>query len=290
MKVPNFSIIIPSLYEADGEYLKLCVGSLRESGFDGDIIVVTNGGRAKPDLRHIKGITIHMHNRDQGQCRAVNVGVQVVNPAHKYIMVSNSDMYYAPGWNKHLEDYVELNDDGRPEFKFWCMSPNLVEPTNNNGSAAPFLKLDAGYTIDEFKPEVVNEFIAKYRLGHSEDGFNLPFIINTQVWRDIGGYDTAYDPWGSNSDTDLQTKINIAGVTPVRLADVLVYHFSNKSGTFDGTHQEEWQKNFDYYTKKFGYNRDDEPKADVWYNQNMILEDKLIYHPSWEDKYGTGED
>jgi len=172
-------------------------------------------------------------------------------------------------------------------------SPNLVEPVNNAGSAPPFLKAEGGFTIEEFNRDFVNESIellvsrskSKAVLPKEETGFNLPFFIRKDVWDTIGGYDTFYDEWGSNSDTDLQTKINIAGITPVRLRDVLVYHFSNKSGTFDGSHQDAWQRNFDYYRDKFGYTRDDEPKADVWYNKNMVLPDKLIYHPPWEGKY-----
>ena len=202
----------------------------------------------------------------------------------KYVMVSNDDMYYAPDWDKNLKNYVDL-DTGL--FKYLCMSPNLVEPTNNAGSADPFLKCGAYYNIEDFDRETVDKYVKEgIKLKEKpEAGFNLPFIINAELWRSIHGYDTAYDPWGSNSDTDLQTKINLAGVTPMRLRDVLVYHFSNKSGTFDGTHQEEWQRNFQYYREKWGYTRDDEPKADVWYNENMILEDKLIYHPEWEGKY-----
>jgi len=44
-------IVIPSLFEVDGEYLKLCVNSLRDNGFEGQIIVVTNGTSHKPDSR-----------------------------------------------------------------------------------------------------------------------------------------------------------------------------------------------------------------------------------------------
>jgi glycosyltransferase involved in cell wall biosynthesis len=76
-------------------------------------------------------ICTHIHTSQQGQCNAVNIGAQVAQS--DYIMVSNSDMYYAPAWNKNLK------------FDYPVFSPNLVEPTNNNGSAAPFLKFDGGF-------------------------------------------------------------------------------------------------------------------------------------------------
>lgn len=264
----NYSIIIPSLYEVDKDYLKLCVESLRESGFVGQIIVVTNGASSSPVLSHIKGISTHLHTKQQGQCNAVNIGAQVAEGA--YLMVSNSDMYYAPGWNEKLR------------FDDLVFSPNLVEPTNNNGSASPFLKLDAGFTLEEFDRVKVNKYIYRHTVQQfqvnakraREPGFNLPFFIKRDFWNFLGGYDVAFDPWSSNSDTDLQTRINLAGVTPMRLRDVLVYHFSNKTPTFSPENDAFRRHNFDYFYDKFGFSRDTVPGCDVWTNTNMIPEDK----------------
>lgn len=257
-----YDVVIPCLYEVDGDYLKVCVESLRASGFENRIIVVTNGTPTIPDLTHIQGISQHLHTRDQGQCNAVNIGAQSVDA--EYMLISNADMYYAQGWDKSLE----LNC---PVF-----SPNLIEPTNNLGSAPPFLKLDAGYTLEEFKPDSVRRFIALNRGKEKhrfESGFNFPLFIRMSLWKFLGGYDTAYDPWGSNGDTDLQTRIDLAGVTPVRVRDVLVYHFSNKSGTFNSENDAYRINNFEYFKEKFGFDRD-ELHSDVWYNKDMIPKDK----------------
>ena len=256
----KYSIVIPSLAGVTTPYLKLCVESLRASGFDGEIIVVTNGTPIGEKL-YIKGISTRIHTRDQGQCNAVNIGAQ--NVTTKYMMVSNDDMYYAPGWDRYLR------------FNYPVFSPNLVEPPNNLGSAPPFLKSPVnGYTLEEFDKVVVDGFIkgATKVPVDDESGFNLPFFIKKDLWDLLKGYDTNFDPWSSNSDTDLQTRINLAGVTPMRLRDVLVYHFSNKSGTFDGTHQDFYQNNLEYFKNKFGFDRD-ELKSDVWYNRDMIPTD-----------------
>lgn len=281
----KITAIIPSLVDVDKQYLKLCVESLRESGFDGDITVVMNGTRDMNPLidNPIQGITKAIVTKQQGQCNAVNQGAKMVEGDCKYLFIINSDMYFAPGWDKNIPNLEDMP---------MCWSPNLVEPMNNPGSADPFAKFDGGFTLDEFKKEEIDEFIDAVvnqkaaHLHESEPGFNLPFFIDIRLWRDIDGYDTKYDPWGSNSDTDLQTLINLAGVTPMRLRDVLVYHFSNKSGTFDGSHQEEWQKNFDYYTQKFGFNRDD-LGSDVWYNKKMLPEnpEDIKFDADWIGKY-----
>lgn len=259
------AVIIPTLAGKNKDYLKLCVESLRAT-VDWDIFVISNGSKAKPYYDDINGITAHLHTKDQGQCNAVNIGTQLVSPDTDYIFISNDDMYYAPGWNRNsiVGTYP-------------CLSPNLIEPTDNNGSAAPFLKLDAGFNLDEFDKDKVDKFVARYDPLNNqplhENGFNFPVFIKKDLWNLLGGYDDAYDPWGSNSDTDLQTRINLAGVVPIRLRDMLVYHFSNKSGTFDGTHQDFYSNNIEYFRDKFGFDRD-ELGSDVWYNKDMIPTDK----------------
>lgn len=261
------SVVIPSLASKETKpYLELCVKSLRAT-VDWDIIVVTNGTKA-PEPLNIPGVTMRLHTADQGQCIATNIGVQAVTPNTDYILVSNDDMYYASGWNDNLR------------FDYPVFSPNLVEPENNNGSASPFFKYPGkGFILDEFEKDLVDLFIkTKIQEIHSEsyrheNGFNLPFFIRKDIWQTLGGYDTAYDPWGSNSDTDLQTRLNLAGITPMRLRDVLVYHFSNKSGTFDGTHQDFYQNNIEYFKSKFGFDRD-ELGSDVWYNKDMLPKDE----------------
>lgn len=290
----KYAVVIPSLANATTRpYLELCVKSLRESGFEGQIIVVTNGTKTPEPIPEIANMCTRLHTRDQGQCNAVNIGVQMVSPDTDYILISNDDMYYTPGWDKNLR------------FNYPAFSPNLVEPTDNNGSAAPFVKFAAGYTIEVFDKKHLDTFIkgamkhfeiprlTKVELGVEfspeadmttlfedgvidEPGLNFPLFIKKDFWQKLGGYDTAYDPFGSNSDTDLQTRINLAGVTPMRLRDVLVYHFSNKSGTFDGTHQDYYQNNLDYFFDKFGFSRDTVPGCDVWYNKNMLPEDESI--------------
>ena len=258
----KYDIIIPSFYRADKDYTELCVQSLRDSGFDGSIIVVTNGTSALEPL-NVKALRLHI--KTQGQANATNIGVQLAT--NDYIMVSNSDMYYVPGWDKNLR------------FDYPVFSPNLIEPINNAGSAPPFLKLDGGLTLEEFNRPRVDGFVQdtlqameKMKEPTEETGFNLPFFIKRDFWNFLGGYDTNFDPWGSNSDTCLQTRINLAGITPMRLRDVLVYHFGNKSGTFDGTHQDYYQHNIDYFRQKFGFDRD-ELGSDVWMNKDMLPTD-----------------
>ena len=98
----KITAIIPSLIDVDKEYLQLCVTSLRESGFGGDIIVVANGTKDMNPFRDMTGITKGITVKRQGQCYAVNQGAKMVEGDCKYLFVINSDMYFAPGWDKNI--------------------------------------------------------------------------------------------------------------------------------------------------------------------------------------------
>jgi GT2 family glycosyltransferase len=268
------SVIIPTL-EKNKEYARLCIESLRAT-VDWDIFVASNGGHHY-NMSDIPSITSRLHSRQQGQGIAVNRAAQVIAPDTDYILISNDDMYYAPGWNKNLD------------FTYPVFSPNLLEPSTGPGSAPPFNTVDGGLDLDTFNRELVDKTVAG--LVDSEDdyeeGYNFPVFIRKDVWDSIGGYDPAYDPWGSNGDTDLQAKIHLAGIQTMRARNVVVYHFGNKSGTFDGTHQDEWQRNWDYFTQKWGFNRDTVPGCDVWYSKNILPADPslIAYSPDWVNKY-----
>jgi GT2 family glycosyltransferase len=277
-------MIIPSLVDVDRAYLKLCVESIRSS-VDWDIIAVLNGTKSHNPLHDtpIKGITKTYITKQQGQCNAVNRGAEGAEGDCKWLFVSNADMFYHPNWTKNLPD---LDD---PEIPL-CFSPNLCEPSDNRGSAPPFLKYNGGLDLDSFKRQAVEKNLEareKQEKDKWEDGFNLPFFIRKDVWQTSGGYDEAYDPWGSNSDTDLQMKIELAGIKPQRLRKLLVYHFSEKSGTFDRDNTEKdqaWWDNWHHLENVWGFNRD-EAGSDTWYCKDMIMQDKLKFHPAWENKY-----
>jgi hypothetical protein len=268
----NVDVIVPTLYGVDEDYAKLCIESLLDTT-DWHIYQVVNNA-PEYSVSSSSRIT-KVYITEQGQCKAVNYGVEISNA--ESLFVTNSDMYYAPHWNDNLR------------FYYPCFSPNLIEPTDNNGSAPPFLKFNGGLNLDVFQRSEVDKFVRtlvdESTSKTAEQGFNLPFFIKRDLWDLIGGYDEKYDPWGSNSDTDLQTKIELAGVQPIRLRDVFVWHFSNKSGTFGSDNQEYWWRNWNYYKEKWGFTRDDEPIPDTWYARDMVNQEKNHYHPSWEGEY-----
>jgi GT2 family glycosyltransferase len=240
------SILIPSTPKTK-KYLDFCRESLEENTLgDFEILIAENG----KDTPH-----------PQGQCAAVN---RVAKEAQgEWLLISNDDMYYPPAWNRNLKYISE------------CISPNV------NWTAAPiseleYVELPAGDSLENFNKEMVDNFVPTNTV---ENGFHFPVIIKKSLWDKIGGYDEMYDPWGSNSDSDLEYKIILAGVQPKIARGVFVYHFGMKSGTFGEDTRDYWQKNWEYFIEKWGFPRVDTPriqKADV-----IIDMEKLKMREDW---------
>lgn len=266
IKPEDVVIIIPHLgYSPESEYaLDQCLESLQD--WQGNLLVVKNG-------QSCAHLNLPIVINQQGQCKAVNAAVATTNTP--WIFVTNDDMCYAPGWFEELTSRLDNQ---------LCISPRLVEPRKG---APTFIEYFCGGAGGDFDKNKWLEYASNYlRPTPIVTGFNLPFLISRELWDTIGGYDINYDPWGSNSDSDLEYKIRLAGVQPCQNTNCLVYHFSQTSGTFHPDNQSYWQKNWDYFIEKWGFPRTDEG---IW-EANFKMptkEEGRIFLPEWEGKYGS---
>lgn len=284
MKPEDVTIVIPTLAnELSTQALKFTLASIYET-FDGPYIVSENGDanyKWKNEILSEAWPYKDLKIKTQGQCHATNEAAKEVTT--DWMLVANDDMIFPPGW---FEKFTEVVDN----FGLLVASPNLVEPRKG---APPFIEKFCGGvgTVGadpDFDKQCFLDFVDNYKEHENrpienivEDGFNLPFLIRKDVWDTVGGYDEKYDPWGSNSDSDLQYKIMLAGITPKRVRSTLVYHFSNTSGTFHPDNQSSWNKNWEYFKEKWGFERGSSP--DIWYKP--VIPEKNIFHPEWEGKY-----
>lgn len=246
---------LDSLIETTPDTIPIVVAS---NGGDSAHIIQCNGGH-KP---RIKRINLY----EQGQCKAVNAAVATTNT--EWIMVTNDDMIYPHNWFENIKDINEKS----PLF----YSAKLVEP---NPGAPTFIHYFCGGAGGDFDKSKFAEFA---RLNEVTEvvryGFNLPFLMKRELWDLVGGYDINYDPWSSNSDSDLEYKIKLAGYEMYQLQNWLVYHFSQTSGTFHPSHRAEWDRNFAYFEEKWGFPRTDDG---IWEATFEIPHDKLKYRPKW---------
>ena len=273
IEASQVNIIIPHLGATkEQEYaFDQCITSLKETVPDIKILVVKNGNTPCFHHRDIRII-------EQGQCKAVNAAAATISTP--WLLVTNDDMVYAPGWFEELALFTD---------RYSCISPQLVEPRKG---APTFIEYFCGGASGDFDKQKFLDF-AKNRnrtdqfnndkLLVDRTGFNLPFLIKKELWDLISGYDVAMDPWGSNSDSDVEYKIRLAGIQPMQIAGCLVYHFSQTSGTFHPDNQSYWQKNRDYFIKKWGFPRTDEG---IW-EANFTIPTPPIrkFTPNWEAYY-----
>lgn len=271
IKQEDITIIIPHLGATkEQEYaFDECYASLRESVPAIRIVVAKNG----PACRHPRDVRVVK----QGQNMAVNAGVAITDTP--WIMVSNDDMIYPTGWFEKLTSGFSEGVD-----KILCLSPKLIEPRPGAPTFEVFFAGGAGGNFDKQKwLEFAKNYVPVATEQGLRTGFNLPLLIRRDLWQIIGGYDINYDPWGSNGDSDLEYKIRLAGVQPYQNTNAIVYHFSQTSGTFNPENQSYWQKNWDYFIKKWGFPRTDDG---IWEANFVMPEPPLrIYQPWWEGFY-----
>jgi GT2 family glycosyltransferase len=266
----DVTIIIPHLGAEQSQCYALRQGftSLRET-FEGDIIIAKNGSKScycPRDLRVIK----------QGQCRAVNAAVAATNTP--WVFITNDDMIYAPGWFERLTHSIPMSDG--------CISAQLVEP---RPGAPTFRTHFCGGAGGDFDKQKFLDFVEEVSINENisdRPGFNFPLLIRRSLWDLVGGYDINYDPWGSNSDSDLEYKIKLAGVQPIQNTGALVYHFSQTSGTFEPRNSDAWGKNWQYFIDKWGFPRTDDGIWEASFEIPSIAAGRK-FAPVWEGKYNV---
>jgi len=283
------SILIPTLATPKSlPYLKKCVEMIHKNSKEDHNILTMVNGENFITLDFVKTF----YRRPQGQCGAVNALAKEVDD--EWILVTNDDSMFPPHWERIFD-----NADKSDVICFNSMESGKI------GAAPPFVVNDCGQDLENFKEEKFEgaaagqgreAILESEKEGGKpwlEKGFNLPFIVKKELWDKIGGYDEKYDPWGSNSDSDLHYKFKLAGVQPLRDRRILNYHFSQISGTFDFMNEarekwtndtklkeEAWNNNTRYFQEKWGFVRARSPE--IWFDINLPKEHK--YHPEWEKK------
>lgn len=216
-----FSILIPSWNNLP--YLRTCVESIRKNSSRPHQIIVHINEGADGSLEWIKqeGLDYSYSGRNVGVCYGFNApGVLATTP---YIVMSDDDFYFAPGWDTALLEEIEK----APKDSF-CISGTMIEHTASRNAAAlaPF---DFGKTVETFDEQ---KFLAGYSAIPFGDwsGSNwYPLVMPRTLWVLIGGLSTEFSP-GMGSDPDMMMKLWHAGVRYYKgVSRSRVYHFGSRT-------------------------------------------------------------
>lgn len=217
----RFSILIPSWNNLP--HLRCCVESIRKnSAFRHQIIVHINEG-SDGTLEWVKsqGLDYTWSAKNAGVCYGFNAPSALASC--EYILLSDDDFYFAPGWDQALWEEIQL----APPNQF-CISGTMIEHTRsrNNCAMAPF---DFGKSADVFLEE---KFLKEFDSIPFQDwsGSNwYPLVMPRSLWVLIGGLSVEFSP-GMGSDPDMMMKLWHAGVRYYKgVSRSRVYHFGSKT-------------------------------------------------------------
>ena len=273
LKKEDARIIIPHYALKETNYaLDECLTSLKESNFPMSNITVAHNGDTFDFLDNKFFEVQEIYTDKQGQCGAVNMAV--AQTTEKWILVTNNDMIYPSDW---FERFTSLISDESND----CYSPMLIEPYDG---APTFKKYFCGGVGGDWDKQKFLKFANEHTGEGLRSGFNLPFLIKKEVFDLVSGYDIAYDPYGSNSDSDLEYKLKLAGVKMFQNTNCVIYHFGQTSGTFHPSKAAYWSANWNYFIEKWGFPRTDDG---IWQATFEIPMDKLKFKPNWINIYSS---
>ena len=209
-----FSILIPSYNNLN--YLKLCVESiLKNSSNKHEIIIHVNEG-SDGTLEYVKSSNLKytFSKCNIGLCSSLNSSAKI--SSKKYILYAHDDMYFCPGWDKHLLN--EINNIGHGNF---YLSGTMIEPNSGH------IIFNCGESIEKFNE---NKLLLNYNnlsfYDHQGSHF-APHLTTKEMWNKVDGFSEEFNP-GIASDPDFNMKLWKHGVRIFKgLSDFKVYHFGS---------------------------------------------------------------
>ncbi len=209
-----FSILIPSYNNLN--YLKLCLKSIFKNSVNNHEIIIHVNEGSDGTLQYIRDnkIKYTFSNKNIGLCTAINSSAKISST--KYILYSHDDMYFCPGWDKHLLN--EVNNIGHDNF---YLSGTMIEPNSGH------IIFNCGENIETFDE---NKLLSNYDnlsfYDHQGTHF-APHLTTKEIWDKVGGFSEEFNP-GIASDPDFNMKLWKRGVRIFKgLGNFKVYHFGS---------------------------------------------------------------
>ncbi|MDC0853981.1 glycosyltransferase [Candidatus Pelagibacter sp.] len=209
-----FSILIPSYNNLN--YLKLCLNSILKNSINNHEIIIHVNEGSDGTLKYVKDkkLKYTFSNKNVGLCTAINKSAKI--SSKDYILYSHDDMYFCPGWDKHLIN--EVNKIGHDDF---YLSGTMIEPNSGH------IIFNCGETIETFDE---NKLLLNYDnltfYDHQGTHF-APHLVTKKMWNRVGGFSEEFNP-GIASDPDFNMKLWNNGVRIFKgLENFKVYHFGS---------------------------------------------------------------
>lgn len=219
---PVFSILIPSWNNLP--YLKTCIASIRKnSRHQHQIIVHLNEAEdGSRDWVEEQGLAYTLSAKNVGVCYGFNAAAGLA--CTNYLLLSDDDYYYAPGWDVPLLEEIQKLDS-----IYFCLTGTMIEHSPTQYPESIIAPFDFGKTSDVFEEtRFLNDF-AEIPFYDWTGGNWYPLVVHRHLWQLIGGLSTEFTP-GMASDPDMMMKLWRAGVRYFKgVSASRVYHFGSKT-------------------------------------------------------------
>ena len=266
----DISVVIPSYNNL--EYLKLIYNSVRKISKDIEIILFDDGSTdgTKEWITSIidkNTIVHHLQNR-VGHTILYDKGFK--EASGKIIGILHADMVVHKNFFTNILKHIDIGN----VVCGICVEPPLHPPGKEK------YIFDAGMYPSQFNEEAFINFCNQVEGGINEGVFAPWFLLKDEYFDKIGGHDTIYAPYGYE-DSDLFTRMALAGFNFIQSKDALVYHFTQRGhkwtkgvGIENDGYREQMEKTRRIYVKKFGtdpiFNENHKPiplpKYDIGFN------------------------
>lgn len=267
----DISVVIPSYNNL--EYLKLIYNSVRSISNDIEVILFDDGSDDGTDewMASLtdKNTILHILQNRIGHTILYDRGFK--EASGKIIGILHADMIV----HKSFFDNILKHINKGKVVCGTCVEPPLHPP---GGEKHIF---DAGLYPNEFNEELFTDFCNKVEGGVSEGIFAPWFLLKDEYFDKIGGHDTIYAPYGYE-DSDLFTRMALAGFNFIQSRDALVYHFTQRGhkwtngvGIENDGYREQMQKTRKSYIRKFGtdpiFDENRKPIPSPKYNIGLVV-------------------
>ncbi len=217
----KFSILIPSWNNLS--ILKITIESLlKNSDYPHQIIVHVNEGQdGTAAWLAEKGISHTISEKNVGVCYGFNIPSALA--ISDYVVLSDDDNYFCPGWDGHLLDEIQRQPDNQ-----FCLSGTIIErfETGNKCVIAPY---DFGSDEHTFREDDLLAQFDKIPFEDWKGSSWYPLVLHRYTWAAIGGLSIEFTP-GMWSDPDFMIKLWHFGIRRFKgIAASRVYHFMSKT-------------------------------------------------------------
>ena len=251
-ELKDISVVIPSYNNL--EYLKLIYNSIRNVTNEVELIIFSDGSDdgTKEWLMSLKdkNIIIHILQDRIGHTILYDRGFK--EATGKIIGILHADMVIGYNFFENILKHLKMGN---------IVCGTCIEPPLHPPGGEKIIK-EFGMYPNEFKDyEFINftNDTAKENKDVITEGIFAPwFLLKEEYFDKIGGHDPIYAPYGYE-DSDLFTRMALAGFNFIQSRDAFVYHFTQRGhkwtkgvGIENDGYREQMEKTRRLYVKKFG--------------------------------------